>query len=40
MFTTSIYYSGSVRLIVVRCNFGITGQNEFVIKEHDSDSEI
>jgi len=31
-----IYYSGSVRLIVVRTNFGITGQNEFVINEHGS----
>ena len=36
IFTTNIYYSGSVRLMVVRSNFGITGKNEFVINEHGS----
>ena len=39
-FTTNIikiiHYSDSVRLIVLRSNFGITGQNEFVINEHGS----
>jgi hypothetical protein len=40
IFTTKIlkiiYYSGSVRLIMLRSNFGIPGENEFVINEHDT----